>query len=218
MRKAVALLVIGLVLALGFPGPAWAKGAESVTISGGDLDEAIVVPLMEPGSRADGPPPYLVAALTSLADPLYVSTATDVATESGIGVSAADLDHYTLTWHMADGQATIVQDVYPDLGTGPMIHTHPSAYLDGKSGWYQAPEALRDTLAALGAPIAGLTTGLPTATKTVTRPSDSTDSPAAPLWALPVPAVAGLALGVGLGSRRFARRARPAPELVLGSG
>jgi len=218
MRKVVASLTIGLVLALGFPGSAWAKGPESVTISGGDLDKAIVVPLSGSGSDGkDAPPPYLVAALDALADPFHVARETNVATSSPIGVPAEDLDHYTLTWDMF-GEGTIVQDIYPNLGTGPVIHTHPSAYLDSKSGWYEAPESLRATLAALGAPITGLPTGLPTTKVTVSRPAP-TDADGAPLWTLPAVATAALAVGAAFGfaARRLTHRPRPTPELVLGS-
>jgi hypothetical protein len=206
MRKAVASLTIGLVLALGFPGSAWAKGAESVTISGGDLDSPLVIPLRGPGPGAGGkdvPPPYLVAALDALADPFYVTTAADVPTESSLS-SIGDLDHYTLTWHTGDGRATIVQDVYPNLGTGPMIHTRPSASLGGKSGWYEAPAALRDTLAALGAPISGLPTGLPTLKVASPSPSPSTGADGVSVWTLPAVTALGLACGFAAARARSA--------------
>jgi hypothetical protein len=208
----VAGVVTVLLFSFSVAGPAWGKGPESVTITGPGLDRPIEIQLSGPGSQQDDTPPYLVVALTELADPYYAGSEVELSA----GPPPRPLkDRYTLTWHMSrppdadPADYTVVQDLYPDAFTMPVIHTRPGPYLGDSGGWYDAPSALRDTLGALGVPVSGLPTGLPDPSRAAARTPEP--SAAAVWWSLPVAATVGLAVGVGLGVTLTKLRTRERP-------
>ena len=215
MRRDLRRLVLGvaaaaLLLVVGDARPAGAKGPETLTISGPGIDEPIEVHLM--GQNLDDTPSYLVVALTELAGPYDLTSraAPRASTPSG------DLrDRYTLTWAMshpsdADPAAyTVVQDVYPDAAFGgPYIYLHANGYTGDAGGWYEAHPALRDTLAALGTPVARLATTAPTTPAAPPAPE------ATPAWPLPLAAATGLAAGAILGVVLTKRRLTPTATSV----
>jgi hypothetical protein len=207
----VAGVATVLLLSIAGAGPAWGKGAESVTITGPGLDRPIEIPLSGPGSRQDDTPPYLVVALMELADPYYAGPEVELAADPP---STRRLnDSYTLTWQMSrppdanPADYAVVQDIYPDAHFGPYIHTRSGPWL-GVGGWYEASAGLRDTLAALGVPVSGLPRGLVDPSRT---PAQAPERVTAGVWWLPVAATAGLAAGVGLGVTLTKRRTRERP-------
>jgi hypothetical protein len=139
-------MVLGGVL-FGLVNPALAKGPESVTIKGPGIDQQInfmdnnnvdfEVKLMEQMGIWFG---------TGI--PL---TAEEIKVELGPG--------YTFTWvnsgppSMSVAERTIIQQVYLDGETGPIIHTPVQDSLQGWGpgtiGWFAAPDELKDTLAKL---------------------------------------------------------------------
>jgi hypothetical protein len=162
-RATVAGVTIAIVASFALAAPAWAKGAESATITGPGLDKPIEIHLGGPGSEDDGVPSYVEVAFITLADP-YFAGHPDVPLPSDPPTD--DLgSRYRLTWLMArphdadPADYTIEQDVYPDASGGrrPLIYTRPGRYI-GAGGWYRTPEALRDTLAVMGVPVTGLET------------------------------------------------------------
>lgn len=212
LEMIVASVATGLLLSIAVAAPAWGKGPESVTIIGPGLNRPIEIPMSGPGSRQDDTPPYLEVALTELADPYYAGPEVELPAHPP---SAQLPDRYTLTWHMSrpfnsnPADYTVVQDIYPAAAEGPLIHTHPGSFLKGEGGWYEAPPALRDTLAALGVPVSGLPSDLPDPS----RAAADTPEPATSVevWWLPLAATAGLGAGIGLGVALTKRRTRERP-------
>jgi len=223
MRRICAALatllsvLTALFVTIALAGPAWAKGPETATLAGPGLDQPIDVFSSTEENRSS----YLVIALTdltSLWEPANVELTSEAPTEH-LG------ERYTLTWQMygpsdADpADYTVRQDLYPNARFGgPVVHLHPSSYLDTEGGWFQAAEALRETLAALGVPVTGLQPG-PVRAGTGTGSAGAADrgvDPAvvretvheAAAWPTAVAAVGGIGAGLGLAWAlpRLARR------------
>jgi hypothetical protein len=149
----VAVAVAAALLALA--DPAQAKGALSATITGPGLDG----PVELLGSGAD---PHLVTRLLEQSG-LWYDTG-DLPTR--LGQRPTELGPgYTLTWVRFGSpgesveQRTMHQIIYPAARGGPVIHTPTQQGLHGWGpeviGWFEAPPGLLETLAQLGAPIAG---------------------------------------------------------------
>jgi hypothetical protein len=214
----VGVVVAGLV-AIGTAGPAGAKGAKSLTITGPGLARPIEIAVADPEPGQDRTPSFLVVALAALTDPTHERVG-DLATARPSGIDLRT--GYTLTWQMFGPSGAnpadyrVVQDVYPDADGGPVVHTRPSHWLRSQGGWTDADPALRDTLAALGVPVRGLPTGLSTPTPAVAprppaRPADRSSGSSSP-WPLAAAAAfaGGLALGLAAPRLRRLRVARAA--------
>lgn len=195
MIAASCALVGAMVLAL----PAAAKGGQTATLSGPGIEEPIVVmdngdPTLGGVTVDDDFPSYLHLALSD-ATQQYVYDLTGARS----GPPPGELGpKYTLTWLMwgpsgsdADDW-TVVQEIYPDHPSGPLIHTLPSHYLNGEEGWFVADELLRDTIAAYSAP----------ATEEATPPAPAESGLAPPA----VIAVVVAAFAAGLATGRWAQQ------------
>jgi hypothetical protein len=198
----VAGVVAALVTSVLTAGPAWAKGPERLTITGPGLDQPIEIQLSGPGSKEEETPSYLVVALIELANLYYVGPEVELASDP----PPRNLkDGYRVTWLMSQppnadpADYTVVQDLYPDVGGGPVVHTHPSAYTGGAGGWYRAAPGLRGTLAAMGVPVSGLPLGLSSQSPARVRAAEPEQDHSSTLLPVPVAGTIGLALGIGIG-------------------
>lgn len=209
MRAAtfLCLLLLSTVLAAG---PAEAKGAQSVTITGPGLDEPLEIDL---AGGNDDTPSYLVVALMELANPYSINAGLDLAPEPP---PRPLKDRYTITWQMAHptdadpSDSTVVQDVYPDAVHNPVLHVRAGTWLDSDGGWTESSPALRDTLVALGVPLSGAPSLAATRSPAPT-PSDTTAPWPLPVTTATVGAAAGLALGVAFTRRRLRSGAQLPP-------
>jgi hypothetical protein len=190
--KTLVAAVTTLFAVLLLAAPAAAKGPESVSLTGPGLDEPVE------------PPSYIQVALQQLASPHYTS-------EPGAHISPSQPpvtlnEKYTLTWVMAkppsadQADYTVVQDIYPHSAAGPLVHIHPSPYVDDKGGWYAATDALTETIEAVADAEQPVSTQ-PVATTTTSDRTGST------LVASGGAFVVGAALGAGtvLARRRRAQ-------------
>jgi hypothetical protein len=142
--------VLGLVLAAAVP--ASAKGPQSLSISGPGLTSPIEL-------SSDSNPEELSEIDTGMW--LAMPGATDPALLAD--APTGDLgSRYTLTWQLMGGPggetSPIRQDLYLDAAGGPLAYTPAGQPIwDGvtRSGWYRAPERVRDMLASAGVPVAG---------------------------------------------------------------
>lgn len=206
----VAGVATVLLLSIAVAGPAWGKGAESVTITGPGLDRPIEIQLSGQGSLQDDTPPYLVVALLELTEPYTVPEVELPANPPSGRLN----DGYTLTWQMSrppdadPADYTVVQDIYPDAQYGPLVNTHSGPVRAEWGGWDHANAALRDTLAALGVPVTGLPRGLADPSRAAAQTPER--ATAEVRW-LPLAATAGLAAGIGLGVTLTKRRTRERP-------
>jgi hypothetical protein len=185
----LAVTVLSGIALFGSIAPAGAKGPESATISGPGIDQPIEL--------IDGTNPDLVARLMEQTvlwfgggDPLPGQPVGDL----GPG--------YALTWVNAGPpeksveERTIRQVIYLEAESGPLIHTPAQDGLEGwgpgVTGWFAAPNGLRDTLVALGAPLsAGASPGKADLPGTVANMPPPEVKPVATPWYL---GLLGLAL------------------------
>ena len=145
--------VLAAVLAslLASAAPAWAKGPQSLSISGPGLATPIEVSSTshpDEWSQIDTGVWHALPGETDAA--LLADAPTD---DPG--------SRYTLTWQMMTGPeetTPIRQDVYLDAPGGPLVYTPAGQPIwDGvtRGGWYRPPERLRDVLASAGVPVTG---------------------------------------------------------------
>lgn len=165
MRSAMKRLTLAPVILLPAlvwaAGPASAKGAVSVTISGPGIDEPVEV--------LDAFRIHDTGMWTALGD---VDPAFAAAPTKDLG------PRHTLTWRVISGQdeagqyetTPIRQDLYLDAADGPVVHTPPGQpFRDSVTAevWFPVRDGLRGDLVAAGAPLTGgkPTAGNPTAGK-----------------------------------------------------
>lgn len=144
---------LGLVMGLGIAAPALAKGPVTLTITGPGIDKTI--DLVESGY------PELISRLMEQTKLWYGTSELPL----DIDPPAGELGPaYVLSWLNSgppdepEAARTIVQEVYLEAETGPLVHTSEQQALSGWGvdviGWFKAPAGLRDTLAELGVPVA----------------------------------------------------------------
>ncbi len=149
LKSLMAAALAGAML-LGFLLPASAKGPESVTIFGPGIEQPLE--LIDPDDFS-----LLVTLMEQTG--LWYGTGDPIARPPGeLGPA------YILTWinggppALLPEERTITQLLYLDAQGGPLIHTPDQETLanwgPGVTGWFAAPEGLRETLLALGAPVA----------------------------------------------------------------
>jgi hypothetical protein len=146
------LLVPLALLALALPASALAKGAESATLQGPDLQSAIPIP--GNGEPGGGSPLGQIAEFTGF----YAQTFGQSPDPTTSRPPKGDLGpRYTLTYVMPGPNGArdrIAQDVYPYATPDPVTHmTSGQPFFDGdrtEGGWYVAPVALRQALVKVG--------------------------------------------------------------------
>ncbi|HEX6676773.1 MAG TPA: hypothetical protein VF486_17315 [Actinomycetes bacterium] len=152
-RRILVLAVLAAAL-LTVQTTAWAKGASKGTVSGGGLASPIsVTGEGEPGSGD------LLARLAEQTGAYVAMYGEDAG--SGTLVAAKPTGslgpHFLVTYSVpspAGGEDAVRQDLYPFAAHGPVSFTAGGQrFMDGMQtgeGWFQAPVALRETLAAIG--------------------------------------------------------------------
>jgi hypothetical protein len=197
-RRALAMLALALLLAV-VPTAAHAKGATAATISGGGPGGLPGGPISmkgdgEPGSGSDLSTLAEDSGLWSLlfedGAPGSLAAAPTPAARRG--------PRYTITWTFPNGAGTedkVRQLVWPYAAGGPVTYLAPGQkVLDTttEGGWYQASDALRTSLIALGLPNRPALTA-PAA------PAPASPAPATPAQPAPTPALwPKVAAGVAL--------------------
>jgi hypothetical protein len=197
-RAALAMLALALLLAV-VPTAAHAKGATAATISGGGPGGLPGGPISmkgdgEPGSGSDLSTLAEDSGLWSLlfedGAPGSLAAAPTPAAQRG--------PRYTITWTFPNGAGTedkVRQLVWPYAAGGPVTYLAPGQkVLDTttEGGWYQASDALRTSLIALGLPNRPALTA-PAA------PAPASPAPATPAQPAPTPALwPKVAAGVAL--------------------
>jgi hypothetical protein len=155
------LLAAALALgALALPASALAKGAESASIQGPNLDSAITLGGGEPGS---GTPLGQIAEFTGFFAEAF-GQSPDPTTDRP---PAGDLGpRYTITYVMPGpngARDNVVQDVYPYATPDPVSYMRPGqSFFDGErtdGGWYVSPVALKRVLVEVGLPATAPRTG-----------------------------------------------------------
>jgi hypothetical protein len=198
-RRLLTMLALALLLAV-VPTAAQAKGASAATISGGGSGGLPGGPITikgdgEPGSGSD---------LSSLAEEAgiwavlfeggpagRVETAPTPAAQRG--------PRYTITWTFPNGAGTedkVRQFVWPYAAGGPVTYLAPGQQVLGtrsEGGWYQASDALRRSLVALGLPNRPALTALAPSPS----PASPSASPASPGAASPGAATPAAAASAG---------------------
>jgi hypothetical protein len=157
-RRILVLAVLAAAL-LAMPTAAWAKGASKGTVQGGGLPGPITVSGEgEPGSGE------LLARLAEQTG-AYVAMYGEQEGSGRLDAArpAGDLGtRYLVTYTVpapGGGSDAVRQELYPFAAHGPVTFTAAGQrFMDGmqtSGGWFHAPEALRETLAAVGLPKAG---------------------------------------------------------------
>lgn len=143
------MAVAGLIVAISvvFIGPAVAKGPESVTITGPDLD-AVEMTLE---AHAD------ISGLMELTG-LWFGSNTRLESPPQDLSDGTLGDEYTVVWvnsgppALSVADRTIVQYLYPNAAGGPVIHTPLQPSLEGWGGsvigWFRAPGELQHALSS----------------------------------------------------------------------
>jgi hypothetical protein len=158
-RKTVRIVALAALIAgalLGPVGPAAAKGPSSATITGPGIDQPIEMVANPVGGT-------MPQALVRLMEQSGVWYGSGVHLPTRIESPAGRLGPaYTLAWvnmgppERSVEQRTIRQYIYLEADGGPLIHTPGQESLQGwggdVTGWYAAPEGLRETLVELGVP------------------------------------------------------------------
>jgi len=162
-KRTLIIMMVAAAIVVTTGGTAFAKGPESATLIGPDIDEPI-----ELKNDPD---------LGRLLEQSGIWTGTSgrrIPTEP-----TGDLGPmYTLTWiNMGPPDATVEertirQFLYPYAEPGPVVHTPEQLGLEGWGGdvvgWFMAPEDLTDTLVALGVPVSA-----PPATSDLQTPAEA---------------------------------------------
>lgn len=152
-KRTLIIMVVTSAIVVTTAGTGLAKGPESATFIGPDIDEPIELINSDPDHFSE------LLAQTGI----WAGT-------SGPRVSsepAGDLGPvYTLTWINSGPpgapieERTIRQLLYLQAENGPLINTPAQVGLEGWGGdvvgWFMAPEDLIDTLVALGVPVSAL--------------------------------------------------------------
>jgi hypothetical protein len=153
-RRILVLAVLAAAL-LTVPTTAWAKGASKGTVQGGGLSAPVTISGEgEPGSGE------LLARLAEETG-AYVAMYGEDGGNSGTLSAARPAGNlgtrYLVTYTIpspAGGEDAVRQDLYPFAHVGPVTFTTAGQhFMDGMEttgGWFQAPAALRETLAAIG--------------------------------------------------------------------
>jgi hypothetical protein len=152
-RRILVLAVLAAAM-LTVPTAAWAKGASKGTVQGGGLPGPITVSGEgEPGS---GDLLARLAEQTGAYVAMYGQDAGSATLDAA--KPAGNLGpRYLVTYSIpspAGGEDAVRQDLYPFAAAGPVTFTvGRQHFMDGMetaSGWFYAPAALRETLAAIG--------------------------------------------------------------------
>jgi hypothetical protein len=199
-----------LAAVLASAAPAWAKGPQSLSISGPGLATPIEVSYTshpDEWSHIDTGVWHALPGETDAA--LLADAPTD------------DLgSHYTLTWQVMTGPeetTPIRQDLYLDAPGGPLVYTPAGQPIwDGvtRGGWYRPPERLRDVLASVGVPVAGASRKEASASRlTASSAPASGGEPAASAsgdapWPVAITGLAAALAVAGLGGALALRRTR----------
>jgi hypothetical protein len=149
--RILAGLVFTAVLLLVIIEPVVAKGPESATITGPEIDQSIEL--------INNTDLDLVVRLMEQTG-LWYDTGIPLPSEEPVGELGPT---YTLTWinsgppSLSKEKRTIRQELYLDAENGPLIHTPAQETLQGWGpgviGWFVAPGELKETLTELGVPI-----------------------------------------------------------------
>lgn len=145
------LATAGLVVPVG---PAAAKGISDGVIEGAGLDAPLEVDaraLYEEMSLdlADFGFEFTAPAGAPAGSPVVELAAVAPASASRLG------PELTVTWRVDHQDQTIVQELYPYAGGGPVVHTGAGQFMydmEIRSGWFQADEELLTALQTLGLP------------------------------------------------------------------
>lgn len=197
-------MILGLALAVGVPGNAQAKGAESVTLSGPGIDKPIeLIDRSISFDTYENNAPVRLIGLIGLGSGRFPGTTPPEELGSA----------YTLTWVMGPPGdpielRTIYQYVYLEAAGGTLIHTPEQIGLDGwganVAGWFEAPEELGPTIEDV---IAWSNTEEGVAIQPATEPS--TRAPEPPNSKTLLPILFALA-AIGIGSFAVWRVRQPA--------
>ena len=153
-RRILVLAVLAAAL-LTVPTTAWAKGASKGTVQGGGLPAPVT--LGGEGEPGSGDLLARLAEETGAYAAMYGEDGGGSGTLSAAR-PAGDLGtRYLVTYTIpspAGGEDAVRQDVYPFAHGGPVTFTAAGQhFMDGMEttgGWFQAPAALPETLAAMG--------------------------------------------------------------------
>lgn len=155
-RTWIAATAVGLVAALPGAGPAWAKGADQVTISGPGLAKPIVLTGMgEPGSGE------VLGRLSEGAGLFVVMFGPDPSREEYLGAQPAGVlgPKYELAFRVPGGGPTpdiVRQDLYPFAAGGPVTNTRAGQTAMGGTthgGWFKSPSGFAALLGSVGVPV-----------------------------------------------------------------
>lgn len=152
-RRILVLAVLAAAL-LTLPTAAWAKGASKGTVQGGGLPSPVTLSGEgEPGSGD------LLARLAEETG-AYVAMYGEDAGSGTLDASKPKGDlgtRYLVIYTIPapeGGEDAVRQDLYPYAAGGPVTFTaagqHFMGGMETAGGWFQAPAALRETLAAIG--------------------------------------------------------------------
>jgi len=147
-KRTLIIIVVAAAIVVTTGGTAFAKGPESATLIGPDLEQPIELkndPDLGRLIQQSG----IWAGISGRRIPIEPT--------GDLGPA------YTLTWINSGPpeapveERTIRQFLYPYAEPGPVIHTPEQVGLEGWGGdvvgWFMAPEDLTDTLVALGVPV-----------------------------------------------------------------
>ncbi|MGH9228334.1 MAG: hypothetical protein ACRD07_06290 [Acidimicrobiales bacterium] len=222
MKLGVVAFTAVIAVLLSAAGPAAAKGAVSVTITG-------------PGIPLDGPievsgethPDEWGQVDTGLWEALPDIGPSPLASEPPAG--HVGLRH-TLTWQVSTGPdetTPIRQDLYLHAEGGPLVYTAPGQPIGDevtRGGWYRAPGRLRQVLADACVPIVGdfdasvtcwkrrwaakAASASATSAKLASGGPAQEAEPGDSVWSEPVAGMVVLLAGVGVGGAVAVRRHR----------
>ena len=157
MRRSWFVVLLAFALAAA-PASAFAKGASKAQVKAKDKDKGIFAPITFKGNGEPGDGSALaeLGAQTGVYSAMFPESPSQMlssAPTDDLGPSVTVI--YTIPGP-AGGNATLNQDLYPYAAGGPVSFTAPGqSFLGGEKtvgGWFRAPEALTETLAARGFP------------------------------------------------------------------
>ena len=201
MAKLFSLVVLALA-ALALAAPTSAKGPDRATITGPGLDKPITF-ASGGGDPVAGSEFGTVVDLTGFFPAMFGQSPNPMRAKPPTN----DLGpKYTVTYRVpGNGEASVVQDLYPYAASGPVTYMTPGQPFFGgdqmtTGGWFQSSPLLKQILVESGLPV-----------ERPTASGDGTSAPVLDAWpALAAAALAVAALG-GATVLVLRRRARVSP-------
>jgi hypothetical protein len=157
MRRSWLVVLLAFAL-VAVPGAAFAKGASKAQVKAKDKDKGVFAPITFRGNGEPGDGSALaeLGGQTGIYSAMFPESPSQMLSSAPTGDLGPSV---TVTYTIpgpAGGSTTLDQDLYPYAAGGPVTFTAPGqSFLGGEKtvgGWFRAPDALTETLAARGFP------------------------------------------------------------------